>query len=229
MDEKTKLYVFSRREVALIFLFLLLVSLTSFVLGVRVGKGFSFEKSGLSPADKQRVDLLSGQEEKVNEVVNEVQEDNNQEIDQEKIKKRLEDLIREETNKDPNAPKVLNKKPDSVQVPTNEGKAAEKVVLEGDGPSEVETKELTNISNEYTGRYTIQLGSHKSIEDAKAFAEGFRVRGYDPIIHETEIPNRGTWYRVSLGTFESVTEAKDYVKKEKSLFQGQDYHFARFE
>ena len=71
MDENTKLYVFSKREVALIFLFMFLIALTSFVFGVKVGKSYSFDQSGLSPVDRQKVDLLSGQEELVNEVVEE--------------------------------------------------------------------------------------------------------------------------------------------------------------
>ena len=69
MDENTKLYVFSKREVALIFLFMFLIAVTSFVFGVKVGKDYSFEKSGFIPQDKEKIDLLSGQEEKVNEVV----------------------------------------------------------------------------------------------------------------------------------------------------------------
>lgn len=225
MDENTKLYVFSRKEVILIFLFILLVALTSFVLGVRVGKNFAFEASGLSQLDRERVDLLSGEEEKVNEVVKEVKnmvdeeskfEDKQKDvIDQQKIKERLEDLIQEETNKK----KVKNE-------PVVEAKPAEPLKKEEPKP---EVKEESSAAKQYSGKYTIQLGSHQSIEDAKAFAEGFRIRGYDPIINEVVLGNRGVWFRVSLGVFNTVTEAKNYVKKENSLFQGQEYHFARFE
>lgn len=69
MDEKTKLYVFEKKEVALIFIFMILIAVTSFVFGVRVGKNYSYQASGFTPEDKQRVDLLSGQEEMVNQVV----------------------------------------------------------------------------------------------------------------------------------------------------------------
>ncbi len=49
------------------------------------------------------------------------------------------------------------------------------------------------------------------------------MRGYSPIINETTIDGKGTWYRVSLGLFGTVEEAKTYVKNEQSLFSGQDY------
>ncbi|CAN0060821.1 unnamed protein product [Chrysoparadoxa australica] len=87
----------------------------------------------------------------------------------------------------------------------------------------------SSLKDKFSGKYTIQLGSHRSVEEAEAFAEGFKVRGYNPIINEVEIPNRGIWYRVSLGVFDTITDAKDYVKKEQSLFQGQDYVFVRFD
>jgi cell division septation protein DedD len=222
MDENTKLYVFSKREVALIFLFLLLAALTSFVLGVRVGKSFSYDKSKLSTEDRTRVDLLSGEEEKVNQVVDEVKkEKDTPAIDQDKIKKRLEDLLREETSGE--TKKVIK--------PIEEKK--EMIELETKAPvvknEEPESNTTDDTGKNYTGKYTINLASYQSIEDAKNFAEGFKVRGYTAIIVEAELPDRGVWYRVSIGVFDTVTEAKNYVKDEKSLFQGQDYRFRRFD
>jgi hypothetical protein len=222
MDENTKLYVFSKREVALIFLFLLLAALTSFVLGVRVGKSFSYDKSKLSTEDRTRVDLLSGEEEKVNQVVDEVKkEKDTPAIDQEKIKARLEDLLREETSGE--TKKVIK--------PIEEKK--EMLELEVKAPVvknvEPESNTTDDTGRNYTGKYTINLASYQSIEDAKNFAEGFKVRGYTAIIVEAELPDRGVWYRVSIGVFDTLTEAKNYVTDEKSLFQGQDYRFRRFD
>ena len=79
-----------------------------------------------------------------------------------------------------------------------------------------------NITN-YTGKHTIQLGSYKSVEDAKNFASGFKVRGYNPIIYEVDLSGKGTWYRVNLGVFDSVSKAREYIEQEESLFKGTDY------
>jgi len=73
------------------------------------------------------------------------------------------------------------------------------------------------------GKFTIQLGSYNTMDEAKQFAEGFTVRGYNPIINEVKIDGKGKWYRVSLGLFNTAEEAKKYIKDEQSLFSGQDH------
>jgi septal ring-binding cell division protein DamX len=79
------------------------------------------------------------------------------------------------------------------------------------------------------GKYTIQLGSYNTLDEAKQFAEGFTVRGYNPIINEVKIEGKGTWYRVSLGVFTTVEEAKSYIKQEQSLFSGQDHVISKID
>ncbi len=230
MDEKTKLYVFSKREVALIFLFMFLIALTSFVFGVKIGKSYSYGQSGLEPVDRQRVELMSGQEEAVNEVLDESQKAAPSDMpemkgpDMNDLNKKLEQHIKEETSEQ-GAPKV------KAAAPVEKAPEVSNQMVEPAPGVEVPSTAGAGATgdDQYSGKYTIQLGSHRSLDEAEAFAEGFRVRGYNPIVNEVEIPGRGVWYRVSLGAFESITEAKEYVKKENSLFQGQEYVFVRFE
>jgi septal ring-binding cell division protein DamX len=233
MDENTKLYVFSKREVALIFLFMFLIALTSFVFGVKIGKNYSYEQSGLTPVERSQVELLSGQEEKVNEVVKEVEESGGKDkVIIEDLNKKLEEHIKTET--DGEGKRFDKSEIDAVKPSMESSDTSSKAKVQ---PAEVdEMAEATpNINldqpapDQYTGKYTINLGAYQSMEEAQGFAEGFKVRGYNPIINEVELPNKGIWYRVSLGIFENITEAKEYVKKEYSLFQGQDHFFARFD
>ena len=81
----------------------------------------------------------------------------------------------------------------------------------------------TPATDALSGKYTIQLGSHRTLKEAESFAEGFRARGYNPIINQIEIKGKGTWYRVSLEAFNTPEEARSYVGREKTLFMGQDY------
>ena len=67
MDEKSNLYVFERKEVFLIFVFMILIGVTSFILGVKVGKQYSFEKAGFEQVDRETVDLLSKKEEEIHD------------------------------------------------------------------------------------------------------------------------------------------------------------------
>lgn len=277
MDEKTKLYVFSKKEVFLIFLFMIVTAITSFVLGVKMGKSFSFAEAGLEPQDRQMVDIQSGQEEMVDEVIDQQQERTNDEKQQmiEEKNLRAEEILQDnlsgrnrlvpreqremiqekkktELNKsgdrlgsDIGNPSSLSNRPadsggvnnlksrnvhqsnpsDSTQ--GNGKKAVVPPVM--DMAVEKDEFALERVKDQYKGKFTIQLGSHQSLREAEEFAEGFKVRGYKPIIHEVELPNRGTWFRVSLGAFDTSSQAKDYVQREYSLFQGQDYVIIRFD
>lgn len=192
MDSKTKLYVFAKKEVALIFIFMILIAITSFVMGVKIGKNYSLEMAGVTPSDQKKVvELLSKSEE-----------------DLETIKKNAE----------------LH----TVESSDIEHKLQEKISAEFGTGAEGEHAASPNMSTEkaqdgMSGKFTIQLGSHRTLKEAEEFAEGFKARGYDTIINQIEIKGKGTWYRVSLGAFSNMEEAKSYITKEKTLFIGQDY------
>lgn len=195
MDSKTKLYVFAKKEVALIFIFMILIAITSFVLGVKIGKNYSLEMAGVTPEDQKKVvELLSEKEESLKEIKANPEASA---VDSSDIENKLQEKISAEFGgeKTPATP---------AQTPSN---------------MSVESK-----SDNLSGKHTIQLGSHRTLKEAEDFAEGFRARGYNPIINQVEIKGKGTWYRVSLGAFNTEKEASAYVAKEKSLFLGQDYN-----
>jgi cell division septation protein DedD len=202
MNENTKLYVFAKKEVALIFIFMVLIAVSAFVLGVKIGKNYSYLQSGLTPEDRAKVEMLSTQEEQQMDIT-----DQRKPIDPQELKdethKALEERLKEQLEKE-DAPEVEMKSP--------------------------EEESTTQVSgDEFDGKFTIQLGSHRSKKESEEFANGFKYRGYNPIINEVEISGRGTWYRTSLGVFSSIEEAKAYIKKEMELFRGQDYVIGRFE
>lgn len=205
MNENTKLYVFAKKEVALIFIFMVLIAVSAFVLGVKIGKNYSYLQSGYTPEDRAKVDMLSGQEEQLNQAI-----EKREEVDPEKLKddthRALEERLKEEIETPPKAEAT------PVEAETSE------------------TSETSQVSgDDFAGKFTIQLGSHRSKTEAEEFANGFKYRGYNPIINEVDISGRGTWYRTSLGVFSSAEEAKAYIKKEMELFRGQDYVIGRFE
>ncbi len=225
MEKQQRLYVFNRNEVALLFLFLIVIALLSFVLGVKIGKSFSYQQAGLTPQDQINVELKSGQEEMVNSVVknsDQIQANREQVLDS--TYKRLEKEFNKLEEK-----KDIPKDDVVAMAQENDGERVEEV----DAPKSAENNAMIDMESdktitptkkdEYSGKYSIQLGSHRSKEDAEKFADGFRVRGYDLIIiNEVELKGRGTWYRVSLGVFDSFQDAKAFFLKEQSLFKGMD-------
>lgn len=226
MDEKTKLYVFAKKEVLLIFLLMLLMAVTSFMLGIKVGKDYSFKGAGFSQEDRAKVDMLSNEEESVNDLMK-----NNEgkvvspKVDIDKVHQTLEEKIRQELDQENSK---FNESKEATP-PKTEATPAVKVEMNEESAAVATDSASAQKDDPYAGKFTIQLGSHRSIKEAEEFAQGFKARGYNPIVSEVELSGRGTWFRVSLGAFDNISEAKDYIIKEKSLFQGQDYVITRFE
>lgn len=202
MDSKTKLYVFAKKEVALIFIFMILIAVTSFVLGVKIGKNYSMEMAGITKEDQNKVvELLSKKEEDLSNIKANPEANT---VDSSEIENKLREKISEEFG-------------NGHEVKVEDAHGGMSTV-----PAKKEAHQST-INDALSGKFTIQLGSHRTLKEAEAFAEGFRARGYNPIINQIEIKGKGTWYRVSLEAFDTFEEAKAYVGREKSLFMGQDY------
>ena len=196
MEENNKVIVFEKKEIVLILIFVVVLIVTSFTLGIRLGKKLSLDEAGIKTEDQKTVELKSGLEEDAEKTVAE----DSKLTDEEKLKKLMDESKSRLSDE-------LEKFSTDEKTEPNQS---------------VESKPAAN-SSAMAGKYTIQLGSYPTVEEAKQFAEGFTVRGYSPIINETTLEGKGTWYRVSLGLFGTVEEAKGYIKNEQSLFSGQDY------
>jgi septal ring-binding cell division protein DamX len=200
MEENNKVIVFEKKEIILVLVFVVILIITSFTIGIRLGKKLSLSEAGIKPVDEKTVELKSGLEEDAEKTVTE----ESKLTDDEKLKKLMDESktrLSDELEK-------FSSDDKAVAVQSTEVKTA---------PAENQSSSPVN------GKYTIQLGSYPTMEEAKQFAEGFTVRGYSPIINQTTLEGKGTWYRVSLGLFATVEEAKGYIKKEQTLFSGQDY------
>ncbi|MFT6633564.1 MAG: cell division septation protein DedD [Bacteriovoracaceae bacterium] len=216
MDDKNKLFVFEKKEVILIFLFIILIAVISFTLGVRTGKELSLKHDSYSAEDIKSIDLKSVEEEDVENVVTEKATDFEKSMDkgtspEEDSTENMEDRLREEMEK-------LAK--EEIKIEPQKKKIAPEVTKED---TEVTNSDTEEAKNEFSGKYTIQLFSHQSQEAAHEFADVFRLKGYDVLINEVVIPGKGKWYRVSIGIFGNMNEAKNYLDNEKKLFQSNKY------
>lgn len=231
MEDKTNLFVFSKKEVFLVFLFMLLIGIFSFILGVKVGKSFTFLDEGFTQEDRQTVQMYSKEEESVEKLSQKNGEiEAGAEAGAEKgagagsgVGIEGKGQVYKDTYK------MLQEEVSKLDKNHIKGNKKELVKTEPvDTTPEVSEDDSKDPKKGYKGKHTIQLGSLQTVGEAEKFADGFRIRGYNPIIHEAELKGRGTWYRVSLGVFDSVSEAKEYILQEKSLFQNQDYVIGRF-
>jgi DedD protein len=60
------------------------------------------------------------------------------------------------------------------------------------------------------GGYQLQASSFRSEADASSFATALRQRGHHAYVEPTQLPGRGTWYRVRIGPFKTQKEAASY-------------------
>lgn len=209
-SDKGKLFVFDRVEVFFILILIILVAITSFTLGVKIGKDFTYAEQGFTPEDRTAIELKSQIEEEVSKID---EQDVKVEIDNSKILQEKFDKIEREELRPGTATEDTEPAP-AVQDTSNSQSAQLVQDLE---------------DNAYKGKWTIQLGSYENLSDAQKFADGFKVRGYNPIINEVTIEGRGVWYRVGLGVHDSVADAKAYIDREQTLFQGQDYTIVKLQ
>ena len=197
MEENNKVIVFEKKEIILVLVCVKILIVTSFTLGIRLGKKLSLVESGIKEEDVKTVQLKSTDEEAAEAAISEDMKLS----DEEKLKKLMDE-----------SKSRLN---DELQKFSSEEKSGSE--------ANAVKNDASATPQALAGKYTIQLGSYNSLEEAKQFAEGFTVRGYNPIVNEVNINGKGTWYRVSLGLFETVEEAKTYIKEEQTLFSGQEH------
>lgn len=66
------------------------------------------------------------------------------------------------------------------------------------------------------GKFTIQVGSYQSSEEATASLANWKKKGYSAFMAVGSIPDKGTWYRVRIGGFPTRDEAKKFLEKFKA-------------
>jgi cell division protein FtsN len=161
MDSKTKLYVFAKKEVALIFIFMILIAVTSFVLGVKIGKNYSMEMAGITKEDQKKViELLSKKEEELSSIKANPEVST---VESSEIENKLQEKINEEFGSG-----KLEQSGHGMSTPH-----AKIEVAHGEAPKQ---STPSAPKDALSGKYTIQLGSHRTLKEAESFAEGFSAR-----------------------------------------------------
>ncbi len=62
------------------------------------------------------------------------------------------------------------------------------------------------------GAWTLQLLASQDRAEADRFASKLKEKGYAPFVVEAQVPGRGTWYRVRMGSFASKEAANRYLQ-----------------
>jgi hypothetical protein len=76
-------------------------------------------------------------------------------------------------------------------------------------------KNFTSVGNniyKYGDVYVVQVASFRANSIAENEAGKYRNKGLNSFVEAAQIPDRGLWYRVRVGNFTSINEAKDFIK-----------------
>ena len=65
----------------------------------------------------------------------------------------------------------------------------------------------------YENMYAVQVSSWKTKSIAMSEAKKYLDSGYDTFIEQTELNDKGTYYRVRVGGFKTLEEAENFLKK----------------
>lgn len=68
------------------------------------------------------------------------------------------------------------------------------------------------------GAFTLQVVSYRTRAEADLFADALRGRGHGAYVTRTELPDRGTYFRVRIGPFENRVAAERY----RSTFEREE-------
>lgn len=81
--------------------------------------------------------------------------------------------------------------------------------------NQVPAKNFTSVGNniyKYGEVYVVQVASFRANSIAENEAGKYRNKGFNAFVEAAQIPDRGLWYRVRVGNFASINEAKDFIK-----------------
>jgi hypothetical protein len=75
------------------------------------------------------------------------------------------------------------------------------------------------------GGYTVQIASFRKEDEALELAKSLRAKGIPAFVRQARIKGKGTWYRVRVGEFKTLEEARSYGQYLKEHERGFEFLF----
>ncbi|MBC7691580.1 MAG: SPOR domain-containing protein [Methylotenera sp.] len=219
MDQKKRLFIYDRKEVGVLILLGVTVALFAFTLGIHLGKK-------VTPKDVTHVTTQISPVPMVSDQVPERFEMNEQAKDapqaaDESLSRSLHDEV-EKTG-------IRMETPRAVDLPENTksksggatSRESHPAPLHGEAPTVThsENKPLPHKGSASVthfsalsrpssgGKYTLQVGAFKSPEDAKPEVDALESKGVQPFVRLVDLNQKGRWYRLYIGGYDTVSEA----------------------
>jgi DedD protein len=115
------------------------------------------------------------------------------------------------------------RKPEPEKKPEPAHAAAAESVATRSTPAAAHPAPKVPDATSSTGAFTLQLGASPNRDDAERQASRLREKGYAPYIVTAEVPGKGTWYRVRMGSFPTKDAATRYLQDFKRETQAEAF------
>lgn len=87
---------------------------------------------------------------------------------------------------------------------------------EGTIGSQATDASVFRIKSVENARYSVQVGSYPQLAEATRIVERWKGKGYPAYLMIADIPDRGRWYRVRIGGFQTREDASRYLREFQS-------------
>ena len=78
------------------------------------------------------------------------------------------------------------------------------------------TSAVIRMKSSENARYSVQVGSYSSMDEASQKVATWKNKGYPAYMMIADIPDRGRWYRVRMGGFQTRGDASKYLQELQS-------------
>lgn len=217
METKNDILLFNKKEVSVIIVLLALVAIFSFTLGIKLGQKLNNSKVDVDQSHTE-APLSAVEQETEHEVdahAAPITAKEKHEQDQAAVEEAIE-KAKQSLDHEVQALKAGSGKAVPMSFP-NEKKEEQYKNNKVHSTTGHAEKNPTKLA---AGKYTLQVGSHRTIEEANAQVKELRDKGFDSFYLGVEIPGKGTWYRVGIGMYptkEMAESSANNLKKTKEM------------
>jgi len=200
MDKKPRLFIYDRKEMGVLLLLILLIAVFAFTLGVHLGK-----QVGVPATHLDEVASVTSAATEPDSVPN------RQDLTEQApgAVPAADETLAREMHKEVVATGIRLDTPRPVELPSNS-----KSLARTDTSAKPVHDEMSESSvpaakrGSPAGKFTLQIGSHQKLLEAKDQIEALETLGLRPFLRGVDLKTKGKWFRVYLGGYQTRDEAE---------------------
>jgi cell division protein FtsN len=225
VKSKHYLFIYDWREIIVLALIAITLSIFTFTLGVHWGKGIGHKSSETSTTAVTAVETLP-------DAIPNKQEFAESE---KKIQQTIEDLLTRELHDEVSRTGIRLRTARQTELPEQMKSARSSQPFQDltpePEPSPLVQRKIASetAKSNQANPYSLQIGSFQSMEEARDRASRFEGLSHKVFLKETEVAGKGKWHRIYLGEFPNRLAAEKVGKELKLANKVQTFIVVKLE